>query len=777
MKRYRTIMTAAVLALAAAAGQMTGCGTASSPGETAAEERTESAGTVEEMIAQAGSGQAEITLSGDSASVSGTGASVSGGVVTITDGGTYSVTGSLEEGQIRVEAGDEDTVVLELNGAEVTNREDAAIHVENAGQTVILLGDGTVNRIQSGEETGISVGAETAGETAGSDAAEESAGETAADAGTETGGQETAGSADTEAGEPDAADGEETEDASGGAIYARDDLAISGTGTLQVLGYINNGIQTSNDLLIDSGTVEVTAVNNGIKGKDSVTITGGTFAITAGGDGIKSDDTTGEGFGVVSVSGGTFTIDAQGDGIQTETDLDISGGDFTIVTAGGSPEAVQTEETGGDRPGAGGMDRPEGGAGRPGGAGGRQPAEGGGAPGDGAAPADGTAPADGAAPEGGAAPGDGTAPEGGAAPEDGAVPEDGTVPEGGAAPGDGTAPADAAVREPGERPAGGGRGQGGAGVRGGEGGEGRPGEPGGEPPAGEGLSDSGWDMEDEGGTSTKGIKSGTSLTISGGTFYLDTLDDAIHSNGTVAITGGSYEISTGDDGIHGDLELTVEDGNIQILQSYEGLEANQITISGGQISVVSSDDGINASGGPSSRGMGGAAETSSDGAAEMPNIYILGGEINVDAGGDGVDSNGNFYVEGGTLIIDGPSGGGNGSIDVGTENGGVCEITGGTVLAVGSSGMLETFGSGSAQYSFCCVLDTPLEAGGELTISDSEGNVLISRTAKRQVSSVIFSSPDLKDGETYTIGAGEETMKITLNGISTMAGETVFRRR
>lgn len=284
-------------------------------------------------------------------------------------------------------------------------------------------------------------------------------------------------------------------------------------------------------------------------------------------------------------------------------------------------------------------------------------------------------------------------------------------------------------------------------------------------------------MEDEGGTSTKGIKSGTSLTISGGTFYLDTLDDAIHSNGTVAITGGSYEISTGDDGIHGDLELTVEDGNIQILQSYEGLEANQITISGGQISVVSSDDGINASGGPSSRGMGGAAETSSDGAAEMPNIYILGGEINVDAGGDGVDSNGNFYVEGGTLIIDGPSGGGNGSIDVGTENGGVCEITGGTVLAVGSSGMLETFGSGSAQYSFCCVLDTPLEAGGELTISDSEGNVLISRTAKRQVSSVIFSSPDLKDGETYTIGAGEETMKITLNGISTMAGETVFRRR
>ena len=161
MKRYRTIMTAAVLALAAAAGQMTGCGTAPSSGETAAGEQTESAETVEEMIAQAGSGRAEITLNGDSASISGTGVSVFGGVVTITDRGTYSVTGSLEEGQIRVEAGDEDTVVLELNGAEVTNREDAAIHVENAGQTVILLGDGTVNRIQSGEETGISAGVET----------------------------------------------------------------------------------------------------------------------------------------------------------------------------------------------------------------------------------------------------------------------------------------------------------------------------------------------------------------------------------------------------------------------------------------------------------------------------------------------------------------------------------------------------------------------------------------------------------------------------------------
>ena len=136
-----------------------------------------------------------------------------------------------------------------------------------------------------------------------------------------------------------------------------------------------------------------------------------------------------------------------------------------------------------------------------------------------------------------------------------------------------------------------------------------------------------------------------------------------------------------------------------------------------------------------------------------------------------------LFVEGGMVIIDGPSGRGNGAIDVGTENGGVCEISGGTVLAVGPAGMTETFGSGSSQYSFSCQLETPVEAGEELTISDSEGNVLISHRTKRQISSVIFSSPELAAGESLVLTAGDQTVEITLDQVSASAGANSRRER
>lgn len=250
---------------------------------------------------QAGSGAAvlpssgtrtQIDLTPSGGTVTGPGAEISGGRVIIRQAGEYRIAGTFR-GQIYVEAGSDDTVALRLAGVEITNDADAALHVENAGTAVLWLEEGTENLLQSGTAPAEGVLGTT----------------------------------------PDDA-------ASGGAVYARDDLTLAGEGSLRVLGYLNNGIQTSNDLVVSGGTVSVEARNNGLKGKDSVTVTGGDLSILAGGDGVKSDDTTGEGYGWIDISGGSLSIQAGGDGIQAETTLEVSGGKLDLVTGGGCGEAV-----------------------------------------------------------------------------------------------------------------------------------------------------------------------------------------------------------------------------------------------------------------------------------------------------------------------------------------------------------------------------------------------------------------------------------------------------
>ena len=297
--------------------------------------------------------------------------------------------------------------------------------------------------------------------------------------------------------------------------------------------------------------------------------------------------------------------------------------------------------------------------------------------------------------------------------------------------------------------------------------------------------DFGEDVDDS--VSTKGIKSGAALTISGGVITVDAKDDAVHANGDIVISGGELTISTGDDGIHADDSLTVEDGVINILASYEGMEANQILIAGGVIDIVSADDGLNAYGGEDmfgfggfggfggrgGRGMNGRGEPQSSGTAEdMPLLRITGGVVHVNAGGDGLDSNGNIIVEGGEVIVDGPLLSMNGAIDVGSENGGVCEVHGGTVLAIGAAGMAETFGNTSTQCAFHVAMQG-VSAGDEIVITDSEGRELMRHTALKACSSIVFTSPDLTLGETYTVTAGGRSTTVTLDSIST--GEQSMR--
>ncbi len=228
---------------------------------------------------------AEITLNGDSASVSGEGAVADGSTVTITAEGVYRISGTLNDGQIVVNA-ENAKVQLVLDNAAIISNSGSAIYVENAKKVFLTTAAGSEN--------------------------------TVSDAGTY---------ADT------------AEDAPDAAIYSKDSLTINGTGTLTVNGNYQNAITSKDDLVITGSTLHITAAANGIKGKDYVAIAGGTIDITAEGDGIKSTNNTDEGMGFVFIGGGTITIDAQEDAIQAETELVVTGGTIDVTASGGSVNA------------------------------------------------------------------------------------------------------------------------------------------------------------------------------------------------------------------------------------------------------------------------------------------------------------------------------------------------------------------------------------------------------------------------------------------------------
>lgn len=333
-----------------------------------------------------------------------------------------------------------------------------------------------------------------------------------------------------------------------------------------------------------------------------------------------------------------------------------------------------------------------------------------------------------------------------------------------------------------------------------------------------------WDFDnsasDDDSVSCKGLKAGKAMMISGGSITIDAQDDALHTDGDMTISGGECILSTGDDGAHAELSLTVLDGKITVLTSYEGLEANQITLAGGELDITASDDGINANGGSDGfsggrGGMGGSfggrrndtnnqsgdmtppdnsnmqnppdgnapsgnppampgqdaadSTTTDDTIDKQPVLLITGGKITVNADGDGLDSNGDLRVEGGDITVNGPSNGGNGAIDIGTENGGAGVIAGGTLIALGASSMAENFGSTSTQCAFLVTMNS-FGAGEMITITDSQGNVLYTGVTVKSANSVVFSSADLVVGETYTVTIGSNSATVTQS--STVVGNS-----
>lgn len=269
-----------------------------------------------------------------------------------------------------------------------------------------------------------------------------------------------------------------------------------------------------------------------------------------------------------------------------------------------------------------------------------------------------------------------------------------------------------------------------------------------------------------------GIASGDGLTIAGGTINVTAADDGIKGKDYVDILGGTIDvtatsdgikstndtdaergwvrlldgtvtISAGDDGFKSERELEIAGGTLTVEESVEAIEGQYLTISGGTTNVTSSDDGVNATipstdstSTTTSGGFGGGMDQVVD-----ASISITGGELTLNVEGDGIDSNGTAEISGDTVIVNGPSTGGNGA----TDAAGGLTITGGTLIQGDSGDMFEGMEGAYAQFS------ASVSSGDTVTVTSSSGEVVAEYTSTKTISQVVVAGSSITEGETYTI--------------------------
>jgi hypothetical protein len=291
------------------------------------------------------------------------------------------------------------------------------------------------------------------------------------------------------------------------------------------------------------------------------------------------------------------------------------------------------------------------------------------------------------------------------------------------------------------------------------------------------------------------------VNITAGTDGVHVSDSADAEEGTASdsyfyIADATVSIEAGDDGIHADAQALIEGGSITVSESYEGIEALEIEISGGDIDVTASDDGLNAAGGNTTTttqsgstsdsaqttdaqgstfgdddwaggkggfpGGGGFSDGGTDG-----KIEISGGSTHITAGGDGVDANGSVTISGGTTIVEGPTSGDTSVIDFN----GAGTITGGTFIGTGGAGMAESFSSAENQGLIAVSVGNQ-SAGQTVTLTDADGSVIAEQTPELDYAVVYISTADLQQGGTYTLTAGSysETIELTDAIYTTLSG-------
>lgn len=638
-----------------------------------------------DMDAEWDEGQAtNVTFNGNSAEVSGSGAAFTDRTLTISQAGTYVLAGSLSDGQILIDAGNDDIVRLVLNGVSLNNSSGPAIYAPQSEKVVLILADGTENTVADGADYAVT----------------------------------------NDENEPDA------------AIFAQDDLSVTGSGTLTVTGNYAHGIRAQDILAVTGGTINITAVGDTLRGRDGVAVKDGSFTLNAGGDGVQSNNADDDTRGFVVIDGGSYSIQSANDGIQAASSLTVTGGTMQITTGGGSANAPAREAEFGEMPGED---------------------------------------------WGGQSVTPTSAPE--EAAETTATPE-------------ATEEAPAAAT-------------------------------------------------DDESVSMKALKAAKQLIVSGGDITVDSEDDALHSNGTISVTVGTISIKAGNDGMHADTTLEISGGAIDIPVSYEGIEGLSVTISGGDIKVVASDDGINAADGESGgqnamRGGGqmgmpdgldmdamreameiiraaGTGELTEEqlkqlrdlgltdeqiaqfknmpqgegrgnmGDGQMPDgmpqdgqggmsepkfaitegafIRITGGTLDIVGGADGIDSNGHIQLEGGTVTVNGSSMGAEGAL----EMEGDFTVTGGEFIAAGS---VYTPAADSTQPTILLSYTSEQPSGSTVAVKDSSGNTILEHTSKTAFSASGFTSAAFKIGETYSVFVdGEKRTDITLSEQTTSIGD------
>ena len=523
------------------------------------------------------------------------GVTVEDGTLTITKAGTYKLSGEYQ-GQIKVETADSDAVRLVLDNANITNSSGAALNVVNADEVILYSASGTTNTISDGADY--------------------------------------------------TATGEDDPDA---VVYSKADLTIAGEGTLKVNGNHEDGIHTSDGLVIASGTLEVNAANTGIKGKDYVDILGGTITVTAQQDGIKSTNDTDEGQGWTRLSNGTVTVNAGDDGFKASRVVEISGGSLTVEQSDEGIEAQYINVSGGD--------------------------------------VNVTSADDGM--NASLKTSDSESTDSSANTSDAANQQQNNQQQGSL---------------PGEQQNGTSNQQ--------QQGTGQP--PQGQPPAVSGTS--------QDGTSQNGT-SGT------GQQQNNTQNQGNQNMGQPpAMPGGNAQDGTSQNGTTG----TGQQGMGQPPQG--GMPGGG---GGGTFEVV--DAAIN----------------------------VSGGNITVNAEGDGIDSNGVTTLSGGTLIVNGPSQGGNAALDT---NGDLL-LNGATVLSGSTADMFEAPSTNSTSGYLKLTNSSGFEQGSTVQVADSSGKVVANyKVTKSNVQLVLVSSSSIVKGQSYTVYT--TTSAVDSNATSLASGAT-----
>lgn len=674
------------------------------------------------------------------------GVSISGNIITISKEGTYVLSGALSEGQIVVDA-DSAKVQLVLDNVDITCASSAAIYVKNADKTFITLAEDSENILMN--------------------------------------------TAEYEAIDDNNIDA---------VIFSKDDLTLNGKGTLTINSEYGHGIVSKDDLKLVSGTCNITAKNHALSGKDSVRIAAGTYNLTSGKDGIHSENADDDEKGFVYIAFGDFTIESTGDGIDASYVVQIDDGDFDITAGGGAENATKTHN---DMPGGDpGSDM------------------GGGAPGgdktSGEAPSGGPSSDSDSGKQTGQTPPD--KPSGdsfdGSRPDekasDNADSQTSQTPpdKSGKDTSDGqqfdknsqskdaadsTTASGASSDTDSEAVSGT--------------------SPDTDSTSTKGIKSDGA-LYVNGGTFTinsadDSFHSNSDVTINDGTYTISSGDDGMHADSALLVNGGTITVTESYEGLEG-LNVTINDGKIDIIASDDGINAaggNDQSGFGGM-----GGDGFKGMQAPDAQKSDSASDSTSDNTQKSDDtsdtaqttgniavaaqksddasdtvqdtgnitvaaqksdtsqdtdaasedemwMVINGGYVHVLAGGDGLDSNGDLTINGGEVYVDGPSDNGNSAIDYGEKSS--FYINGGTVVAVGSSGMAEDVSSDSKQQVAFVKLDSQADAG-DVILKDADGNEIISYTAQKKYDCVIISTADLKAGQTYTLSASGSESEVSL---------------